>query len=64
MGGSLSGIMAKPLDCVIDVSKSELRSLYYVHFRTNAPREKFESSYRPQLQVKSFLFYEDSCSPK
>ena len=29
------GVMVKAIDCGIVVSESELRSRYYVHFRTN-----------------------------
>ena len=34
-GGGPRGVMVKALDCGIVVSKFELQSRYYVHFRTN-----------------------------
>ena len=38
-GRSPHGIVANVLDCDIVVSKFELQSLYYVHFRTNTLRK-------------------------
>ena len=44
---SSSGILAYVLGCNIVVSEFELQYRYYVHFRTNVPRERDEPSYNP-----------------
>ena len=43
--GSTLGVVAYVLDFDIVVSKIELQSHYCIHFRTNAPKEKYETSY-------------------
>ena len=34
-GESLWGVVARDLDCILEVSEFELQSLNYVHFPTN-----------------------------
>ena len=45
--------MDKIIDCSLEVSKFKLLSFYYVHFRTNAPWERYEPLLSPPLWVKS-----------
>ena len=37
-----NGVMAKALDCHLQENEFKLKSLYYVHFWTNAPGERHE----------------------
>ena len=41
------GVMVKSMDCGIVVSEFVLQSDYYVHFRANTPRKRYESPYPP-----------------
>ena len=43
-GGS-HGVMARVLDCGLEQIEFELQLCYYVHFQTNDPWERHESSY-------------------
>ena len=42
---STAGVMAKVLDCSLEVSEFELQSRYYVHFRINTLGKGIEPSY-------------------
>ena len=39
------GVVAKVLDCSLEVSKIELQSGYYVHFRTNKLEKEYNHQY-------------------
>ena len=47
------GVMVKALDYGIIVGEFELQSLYYVHFRTNILRERYETPYSPNYALNS-----------
>ena len=46
------GVMAKALDCCLEVSEFELQSCYYVYFRTNILEESNKPSYISSCLVK------------
>ena len=50
--GSPHGVMAKMLDSDFEVSKFQLHSHYYVHFRTNIVGKYMDTFPSAQLWVK------------
>ena len=52
-GGSSCSIRTHLLDCDIVVSEFKLQSRYCIHFRTNAPWEKYEPTYPPSYELNS-----------
>ena len=49
---SEGGVMVEELDCGIVVSEFELKSLYYVHFRTNTLKGKVLTPLSFHIHVK------------
>ena len=47
------GVMVKAVDCGIIVSKFELQSDYYVHFRTNTLGKDMNPPYPPRSRLNS-----------
>ena len=51
--GCPRGVMVKAMNCGIVVSKFELQSCYYIHFRTNTLWERYEPPYPPSYGLNS-----------
>ena len=51
--GNLRGVMAKVLNYGLEVSRFELLSRYYVHFRTNTREKGLEPSHPPSYELNS-----------
>ena len=62
--GVLVVLTVKPLDCGFVVIEFELQSRYYVHFRTNTSRERYEPPYPPILRSTTIVFLEGWIWPK
>ena len=48
-GESLWGVVARDLDCILEVSEFELQSLNYVHFPTNTLEKNMNSLILPAM---------------
>ena len=52
-GGSSRGIVGTKLDCGVEVSKFEMQSRYYIHFRTNTHWKRYEPPNSPSYGLNS-----------
>ena len=58
--GKFRGVMAKALDCNLEISEFKLRSRYYIQFRTNTLEKGTPPPTNPPDYVlNSILFYKD-----